>query len=66
MEQNSIELSTIPVNRDLPKSQRIYEYIKNIKNPYYFLCNGVAIRIEFTNEDITLEELVTNFLISKK
>mgnify|MGYP003286869430 CR=1 FL=1 len=42
------------------------EYIKNIKNPYFFLCDGVVVRIEFTDENITLEELVTNFLINKK
>lgn len=66
MEQNNIELSTILINKDLPKPQRMNEYIKNIKNPYFFLCNGVEVRIEFTDEDITLEELVTNFLINKK
>lgn len=66
MEQNNIELSKIPINKNLPKPQRMNEYIKNIKNPYFFLCNGVEVRIEFTDEDITLEELVTNFLISKK
>ena len=37
--EDLVEQSTVHINRDLPKIERIIDYIKQIKNPYCFLLN---------------------------
>ena len=50
-----VDINDISVNKDLPKPERIKEYIRQIKNPYCYISHGVAVKISFTGK-CTLEE----------
>ena len=42
-----VDIADVKINTDLPVEERIKDYIKQIKNPYCYLCNGVVVRISF-------------------
>ena len=45
--EDLVEQSSVHVNRDLPKLERVIDYIKQIKNPYCFLVNGVIVKVSY-------------------
>lgn len=49
-----VDVEDIQIRTDLPKRERIAEYIRQIKNPYCYLSHGMIIKISFAGKD-TLE-----------
>lgn len=45
-----VDIADVKINTDLPVEERIMDYIKQIKNPYCYLCNGVVVRISFAGK----------------
>ena len=60
-----IELTEIQIDESLPKQERILDFIKKIKNPYCFKCNGVMIKLEFSNEGLSFEDGMVQYLLHK-
>ena len=56
----------VKIDMSLPAAQRADQYLAQIKNPYAFKCAGIAVDVEFSSEGKTLEQAITNYLISKK
>ena len=50
-----VDINDISVDKDLPKSERIKEYIRQIKNPYCYKSHGVVVKISFAGK-CSLEE----------
>ena len=44
---NLVDIRDISVDKDLPKNERITEYIRQIRNPYHFRCGEFTITEEF-------------------
>jgi len=62
---NSIELidiSTISVDRNLPKEARILEYIRQIKNPYKYKCGKFTITERHTPGGPSLEDCLRRLM----
>ena len=38
-----VDIRDISVNKDLPKEERIADFVKQIKNPYRFRCGDFVI-----------------------
>lgn len=49
-----VDVEDVQVRMDLPKEERIAEYLRQIKNPYCYLSHGMIIKISFAGKD-TLE-----------
>ena len=49
-----VDVEDVQVRMDLPKEERIAEYLRQIKNPYSYLSHGMIIKIIFAGKD-TLE-----------
>ena len=62
---NLMELTEIQIDESLPKQERILDFIKKIRNPYCFKCNGVMIKLEFSNEGMSFEDGMVQYLIHK-
>ena len=45
--------------------ERLEDYIRQIKNPYCYLSNGVIVKISFAGRD-TLEECLSRCIMSEK
>ena len=69
---NSIERSSltdvrwIKQNDKFSRTERFLNYLNEVKNPYCFCCDDIAVKISFASNARTLQEIFTNFLITKK
>ena len=45
-----VDIADVKINTGLPVEERIKDYIRQIKNPYCYLCNGVVVRISFAGK----------------
>lgn len=64
--QTLIDINDIRVDSSLPTEQKMQCYIKQVKNPYCFLCDDTPIRIRFVTEKRTLKKSLGNYFSSLK
>lgn len=59
------DIREVNVNAELPKGERILDYIRPIGNPYCYRHGDYVVKISFTDTDTTLEERLLSYLRSK-
>ena len=58
------DIRDVKINTDLPKEQRIQDYIRQIGNPYCYRHGKYVVKISFANTDKTLEDCLLSYLRS--
>ena len=61
-----VDIASVEVDSNLPKSEWMKEYLQQIKNPYMFLCNGVVVKIAFTDSNATIEDKLEQYIRQRK
>lgn len=61
LNKEPVDISVVKINMDLPVEERIKDYIRQIKNPYRYLYNGMEISIKFSGK-AKLEECMKTAL----
>ena len=56
------DIRDVSVNKDLPREERIAEFIRQIRDPYHFKCGRFVVRVSFSQEGATLEECLRGIL----
>ena len=51
-----VDIRTVHVDKNLPKEERIREYIRQIKNPYRFRCGDFVVTASFAPDGVSIEE----------
>lgn len=51
-----VDIRTVSVSKELPKEERIAEFVRQIKNPYCFRCGDFTVRASFASDGVTIEE----------
>ena len=51
-----VDIRNISVDRNLPKQERIAEFIRQIKNPYRFRCGKFIVTARFAENASTFED----------
>ena len=59
------DIRDVKVNTDLPKSERILDFIRQIGNPYCYRHGKYVVKVSFTDTDVTLEDRMLSYLRSK-
>ena len=59
------DIRDVKVNQELPKKERILDFIRQIRNPYCYRYGKYVVKISFTETDVTLEERMLSYLRSK-
>lgn len=59
------DIRDVEINADLPKGERILDFIRQIGNPYCYRHGDYIVKISFTDTDITLEERMLSYIRSK-
>ena len=59
------DIRDVKVNTDLPKQERILDFIRQIGNPYCYRHGKYVVKISFANTDVTLEERMLAYIRSK-
>lgn len=59
-----VDIKNVKIDETLPLRERMLDYLRQIKNPYCYLCNGVVVKAAFSGKT-TLEECVARYCRSK-
>ena len=62
LNEHLVDIQEVHVNRELPREQRISEFVRQIKNPYLFKCGPFTVHVGFTANGISLEECIAGLL----
>ena len=57
-----VDINDVSVDKNLPKHERIAEFIRQIKDPYRFKCGKFTVMTRFADNGITLEERLKSIL----
>ena len=59
-----VDIRDVTVNTELPKNDRIKDFIRQIKNPYCYKCGKTIVKAVYPETDATFEEIFKNILIN--
>lgn len=59
------DIRDVHVNTDLPKPERILDFIGQIGNPYCYRHGKYVVKVSFTDTDVTLEQRLLSYIQSK-
>ena len=57
-----VERSSVKIDPNNTKEERLSEYIKQIKNPYCYLDGKTVVKISFASTDTSIEDCISNYL----
>lgn len=57
-----IDINDVEIQTELPREERIADFIRQIKNPYLFKCGDVVVKIEFSDSVTTLTERMKQYM----
>lgn len=57
-----VDMETIKIDPNLPKQERIEQYLHQIKNPYCFKVGEVVVSVSYSEDDVTLQERIEQYL----
>ena len=59
------DIRDVTVNTDLPKRERILDFIRQIGNPYCYRHGKYVVKVSFTDTNVTLEDRMLAYIRSK-
>ena len=59
------DIRDVQIHADLPKKERISDFIQQIGNPYCYRHGKYIVKISFTDTDVTLEQRMLSYIRSK-
>lgn len=59
------DIRDVKVTTDLPKEERVLDFIRQIGNPYCYRHGKYVVKISFTDTEVTLEQRMLAYLRSK-
>jgi hypothetical protein len=51
-----VDIRDVQVDSNLPKLERVLEYLRQIKNPYHFKCGKFTVTARFADNGLSIEE----------
>lgn len=54
--------SDVKIDPSLPREEQLQEYLRQIKNPYVFLCSGVVVKVSFAESSATIEDKLEEYI----
>ncbi len=61
-----VDIRDVKINHELPKEERILDYIRQIKNPYCFKHGKIIVKVSFSDTEDTFEQRFESYLRSVK
>ena len=58
-----VDINDISVNKDLPKPERIKEYIRQINNPYCFKCGNFVVTAKYSDKGLSSEDCLQSIIV---
>ena len=57
-----VDIRDVHVDPNLPKEERVREYVRQIKNPYCYLDGKTVVKITFSKTETTMEDCLAHYL----
>lgn len=59
-----VDIEDVAVDGSLPQKERMIDYLRQVKNPYCYLSNGMVVKVSFAGRT-TLEDCMARYFRSK-
>jgi len=56
-----VDVTQIHIDEDLPKEERLKEFVRQVKNPYCFRVGNVVVKNVYSNDGVSLRERFGQF-----
>lgn len=64
--ENDIDdIRQIKINTQKPKVERFKDFIEKAKNPYMFNIDGMKVKFEFSDSDVSISQCLENLIINR-
>lgn len=60
--ESLVDISGIHMNPQMPREQRLADFVRQIGNPYCYRCGKVVVKVSFAETDATLEDRLEHYL----
>ncbi len=56
-----VDIDTVEIDQSLTKKERIEDYIRQVKNPYCYIIDGVVVKLSFAGKE-SLEDCMKRWI----
>ena len=60
-----VDLRSVSIDRNLPVPERMSSFVEQVKNPYLFKVDDIAVKVEFSSGK-SVEDSLLSFLLAEK
>ena len=60
-----VDIEKINVDKNLPVEERIREFVRQIKNPYFFRCGKLIVQVEYSDTGKSINDCLKEFIDSE-
>ena len=57
-----VDINVIQMDENLPREERMKEFVRQIKNPFCFKVGKVAVSVGYSKDGITFEQRMEHYL----
>ena len=58
------DIRDVKVNTALGHRERIFDFIRQVRNPYLYKCGKMVVKVSFAETESTLEDKLESYLLS--
>ena len=62
--ESLVDIRDVKIDTSKSREERIFDYIRQVKNPYCFQCNGIIVKMNFCQSGKTLEDKLAGYFLS--
>ena len=57
------DIGKIIIDSTMPKEERLLAFIREVRNPFCFICNGMVVKTSFSDTDESLENKLAKLCV---
>ena len=57
-----VDIADVQIDMSLSRAERMRSYIRQIKDPYKYRCNGIVVTVAFADTDATIEDRLEEYI----
>lgn len=62
--ESLVDIRDVKIDGSMGRRERISDYVRQVKNPYCVQCNGIIVKMNFSQSGETLEDKLTGYFLS--
>lgn len=57
-----VDLNDVRIDESLSQHERVAEFIRQIKNPYYYKCGNIVVKERFSNNGKSISDCLEQYI----